>query len=100
MSKGSSGGNRIARTREQWESLVRQFEASDLSTSAFCREQAVAPSSFNKARRRLRGSPPVGSPGPAPFVAVSVPEPVVSSEPKWDVELQLSSQTLIRVRSV
>ena len=99
MPGSSSGRTRVVRTREESESLVAQFEGSGLSCGAFCREHAVAPSSFNKARRRLQGSTRQRVAQPAPFVAVSVPPPAVeASKPVWDVELQLSAETVIRLR--
>lgn len=96
--QGSKGRARVARSRAQWGELVSKFEASGMSRSAFCREHALARSSFDKAMRRSRGVDGAGAIERSPFVAVSIPEAAAESKPVWDVELQLSAQTIIRLR--
>jgi transposase-like protein len=93
--RGSVKRTRVSRSRAEWVSLIEAYEASGASRGAFCREHGVAPSSFNKAFDRLRGS---GSRRSSPFVAVSVPEPAAVAKTGWDVELQLSAETFIRLR--
>ena len=88
---------RVARSPSEWQSLVAQFEAGGMSKSAFCRQHGVAFSSFAKALVRLGGAQ-APTAAPSPFVAVSVPAPEVAPTATWDVELQLSPDTIIRVR--
>ena len=88
---------RVSRSSAEWRSLMEAYEASGLSKSAFCREHGVAPSSMNKALQRVCGTGRSELAAPA-FVAVSVPAEPAASTPSWDVELQLSAETVIRLR--
>ncbi len=59
LSDVASGANQIRpkrrrRTGPQWQKLISEQEAGDLSVDAFCDEHEVSPSSFNAWRRRLR----------------------------------------------
>ena len=96
---------RVERSTEQWKALIAQFRSSGMSRAQFCKANEVAPSTFGKALRRHAkgsGTKTIGhtsapsSTLASSFVPVSVP---VSDELEWDVEVQLSAQVFVRVRS-
>ena len=102
MSGGRSGRRpRVARSAMQWRELFGAFEASGLSKSAFCRERDVALSSFNRALRELRCDGASASSQPltaSPFVAVTAPQVTEAPSPSFELELQLSAETVLRLR--
>ena len=102
MSGGrSSRRTRVARSAAQWRELFEAFEASGLSKSAFCRERGLALSSFNRALRELRGDGASASSQPltrSPFVEVAAPQMAEGPSPSFELELQLSAETVLRLR--
>jgi hypothetical protein len=44
---------RPRRDKQQWTEIFKRFDSSGLSTRDFCRREGLAPSSFQRWRRRL-----------------------------------------------
>ena len=96
MSKTVSRNNR--RSREEWERLMAEYEAGDVSQRVFCAQHGLAYSSFGYWRKRLRGALPAEDrPMPAlvelPAWAGLAVEPV-----PWRIELELGEGIVLRVR--
>ena len=83
------------RTREQWESIIRDFDQSNLSVKDYCQQNQLSYQSFIK----WRG---VFSHQPSSFLDLTPKHPsaveVISSQ-DWDVELQLGAQVILRLKS-
>lgn len=43
----------VLKTQDEWKSLFRRWEESDLSVTAFCQQQGVGIATFNRWRNRL-----------------------------------------------
>lgn len=54
MSKTGNRNNR--RSREEWERLMGEYEAGEVSQRVFCAQRGLAYSSFGYWRKRLRGA--------------------------------------------
>ena len=52
-----SNNQRINRTDGEWESLIKEYNASGLSQCVFCEQRGVKCHSFRSFRRRYRRSP-------------------------------------------
>lgn len=83
---GASG-----RTRSDWEELIGKFERSGLSRQRFCTEASIPVSSFDYWRRKLRRERAALAPGFLELPSISYPS-------GWDVELELGSGMVLRVR--
>jgi transposase-like protein len=44
--------------RQKWQAIFAEFERTDLSISAFCRERSLSPSSFYQWRKKLKADQP------------------------------------------
>jgi len=87
---------RVRRTEAEWRALVKRFEKSGLSISAFCRRAKLSRNSFLKWRRRLAGSP---SPSHAfvEWIAPSSAEPeAVEGGAAGEFELSLPGGVVLR----
>lgn len=89
---------RIHRSREQWLQIIDDFQTSQLSIAAFCRQQQVSEGSFHRWRKLLRDS---GALETEPlFVDITPPteQPASALTPAWDIELTLGDGMVLRVR--
>ncbi len=91
---------RIRRSREQWRELFSQFSSSCQTREQFCQAQGIALSTFDYWQRKLKreASP---SQDDAVFVQLTPDERVpghLSDPNPWDVELQLGSAVILRLR--
>ncbi len=87
---------RINRRKAQWKKLVEQYEASELTPSAFCKEHKIANSSFLKWRRRFSNN------NQSANDFVNITEPLTSAplpEGQWQAELELGSGIVLRIRA-
>ncbi|WP_443112361.1 IS66 family insertion sequence element accessory protein TnpA [Ectothiorhodospira sp. 9100] len=102
---------RTRRSREQWQALVDDFRAGDLSVEAFCRKRRLPEHRFKWWQSRLGGSSAQGRPadnskgleGSPWFAELSVNPPMSSAvvpaqTSGWDVELTLGPGMVLRVR--
>lgn len=85
------------RSREQWRTIIRAFEASGLSSREYCHEQGLTPSVFGKWNRVFRSES-----GITPFIELPPSlAGVLSSgqvEKDWRVELELGAGVVLRLR--
>jgi hypothetical protein len=96
MSKTGNRNNR--RSREEWERLMVEYDAGELSQRAFCVQHGLAYSSFGYWRKRLRGALPAGTRSMPALVELSaVPRLAVEPAP-WRIELELGAGMVLRVR--
>jgi len=72
---------KVRRTEEEWCEILTQWERSGLGPKAFCREQELQLSSFQRWHLKL-----FGSSGRHDFVAVTAAPPSASS---WALEVTL-----------
>jgi hypothetical protein len=87
---------RVRRSRQQWQQIIEQFESTDVSVSAFCRQHSLSYPSFLKWRTLLQDEVNQTAMG---FVEI-VPElnadtPTGSSG--WAVELSLGNNIVLRI---
>jgi transposase-like protein len=96
MSKTVSPENR--RSREEWERLMAEYEAGEVSQRAFCAEHGLAYSSFGYWRKRLRGAVAAGD-RPMPALVELPAWCGMAVEPSpWRLELELGEGMVLRVR--
>ena len=91
---GQRRGRGVRRGERAWSEIVRQFEASGLSSKAFCRREGVALSSLQRWRQRI------GPHSGTRFVELVPPETRVStsSPSSWSLELTLPNGASIRLQ--
>lgn len=81
---------RQRRSAQQWSELLNRFEASGLGVAAFCREEAIAESSFHRWRGLLGRNEAARPSRPATFVDLG---PLRCEEPdavsRWELRLDL-----------
>ena len=110
--KPSSTPTRRKRTRRseaEWLALIREFEQSDMTQSAFCQQHGVATSGLNLWRKRLARDHSLmaaNEPTPAPFVPVDLcadsSEATVDadSDRRWELELTFAPGCTLKLSRV
>jgi len=91
------------RSAEEWAVLLAEQASSGLSQTAFCTSRGLTLPSFANAKRRLRAADGVadGSRRGDEFVALDIDaDPAPPSATRWDIELSLGAQVVLRIRSV
>lgn len=78
---------------QKWRQVLARFDASGLSAAAFCRQNAIAESSFFSWRRRL--APRLVAPA---FVEAKVAAAAVAARPACSIEVMLRGGRRVRVR--
>ena len=71
-------------SREQWQSLITQYESSGLTQTAFCKQHNLNPKYFSLKRSKLL-------PNTSKASAFIQATPVVSSQPTSEIELQVGA---------
>lgn len=99
-SKSLAPQSRVHRCASEWRDIIQQFEQSGQTCDTFCSEQSLALSTFSRWRSRLADSfddMPYKAEG---FVELSSDtDPITTPSPvPWDVELQLGSDIILRLR--
>jgi len=89
------GRRRSRHSLEQWRELLDRFERSGQTQEQFCAEHHLGLSTFGRWRKRL-GQSPKHTAG-ALFVELEQNTPAPSVQP-WDVELQLGTGMVLRLR--
>ena len=94
----TSNTKRPYRTEEQWRQLIEEHEAGDLSVDKFCTQNNLKRTTFYKWRKRLlQESIPLSTP-PA-FIELPVAKTTPVQQSTWDIELELGSGVVLRLRS-
>jgi putative transposase len=97
----SEGMKRARRSSAQWQRLIAEQADSDLTQSAFCRARGISPSSLKYWKRRLAGlaasTVDVAGPGFVELTA-AVADDAVAGGHSWDVELDLGTGMVLRLR--
>jgi len=91
---------RTYRTAAQWAEIVKDYESSNLTQDAFCKQHNIASSGLYKWRNRLkdkRNESPITDVENSSFIDMT-PE-LSRSATGWDIELQLGAETVLRIRS-
>jgi hypothetical protein len=96
-----SRDRRVRRGERDWAAIIRRYEASGLGSRAFCRQEGVAASSFQRWRQRLRGQRVVRR--RARFVELVPPPAPQASEARpgssgWSLELEFPGGVTVRWR--
>jgi hypothetical protein len=78
---------------QKWREVLARFDASGLSAAAFCRENALAESSFFSWRRRLAARPAA-----SPFVEAKVVAVPVVTRAAGVIDVRLRGGRRVRVR--
>ena len=100
----STTQHRPRRSRAQWQTLIEQAEQSALSISDFCHAEDLSVSSFYQWRKRLAAEP--GPDEASASVATaqafidlgSLGEGTHADASPWDLELQLGTNVMLRLR--
>lgn len=95
-----SGIKKIRRSAEQWQQILQEYEASHLTQTAFCENNSIAPSSFYKWKKALKGNGVKASPFiKLPFSLDTDPETSPDqANPQWRIELDLGQGVMLRLR--
>ena len=90
---------RIRRDQDEWRDIIARFEQSGQTRDQFCTEHNLGLSTFSRWRHQLRraGVPTSPSNSEAPFIELEPPVPANLSQ-AWDVELELGSGMVLRLR--
>lgn len=83
-----SNSNSIRRTPEQWQSIINDFSASDLSGAQFCKQKNIQYAGFCKWRQRLLNNP--DAPAEPAFLDLSALAGN-STSPTWNITLKLGN---------
>lgn len=82
---------RIRRSREQWERLIEEQSASELTQAAYCRANGISLASFQNWKRRLAAEAPAES-----WFELGALD--AAQAPRWDIELELGEGICLRLR--
>jgi len=88
---------RVIRSKAQWQALVTEYEASELTQQAFCKQHGIATSGLNKWRKRFSRSTE------SEFVNITGQLCEAGShknhhpDNRWQVELQLGQGVVLRI---
>ena len=89
---------RTRRSAAQWQDLIDRFEQTDQSRASFCREQSVSLGSFNRWWSKLNQPATIVSHLSDEARFVELQSAPVDSSPGWDIELQLGTDVVLRLR--
>jgi len=88
--------SRTYRNREQWQSLIKQWQQTDLSASAFCKQQSLGYASFCKWRKQLTEEEQQAATPSPDFISLSPLPPVNDSQPQ--LHLRIGSWLELRIQ--
>ena len=84
---------RIRRTEKEWQGVLSRCRKSGLSPRAFCDQEGIPFSSFQRWEKRLKSAP-----APSEFIAVTTESPATSTGSTWSVELTLPNGCTLRLQ--
>jgi len=86
------------RTPKQWQALVADQKASQLSAPEYCKQHDIAYASFSKWRTKLKPADRMDEQfKPAPFVELTATEKEIIHKPQWHIELDLAPGVQLRI---
>ena len=95
---------RIRRSHAQWREIFTQFEASSLSTTAFCKQQGIVYGSFMRWRQRVDAptshTAQVSAEDWLPIQVAAEAEEGSPTARGWDIELALPGGVQLRMRAL
>jgi hypothetical protein len=92
---------RVMRTQDQWKDLLEEFNTSGLTRAAFCKKQRIATSSLYRWQQLFsnRGSDADFIDVTEPLANVPKSHSVPVRDNDWQVELELGSSIVLRLRT-
>ncbi|NIR53082.1 MAG: transposase [Phycisphaerae bacterium] len=99
-SQNQPKGKRTYRTAAQWAKIVDEYESSDMTQEAFCKQHGIASSGLYKwrnKRKEKRNQSPITDLEDSSFINMT--PGLDKSSAGWDIELQLGAETVLRIRS-
>ena len=88
---------RINRSKEQWQTLVHQYETSGLTQQAFCKQHGIAVSGLNKWRKRFSNSVQADFVDITHQLSEAGSQSDAQPDRRWQVELQLGQGLVLRI---
>ena len=93
---------RTCRSEQEWRAIKVQWKTSDLRTATFCRLENITVSAFYRWRKRYDSISPSEEDDESDWLSVKPPvseeaEPD-TEQPRWDVELVLPGNVVLRIR--
>ena len=91
---------RVMRTQSQWKALLKEFNSSGLTKSAFCKKHRIATSSLYRWQQLFAEHA-----APTDFIDVTQPlsrtaAPAGAGDNDWQVELELGAGIVLRLRTI
>jgi hypothetical protein len=96
MLKTVSRNNR--RSHEEWERLMAEYEAGEVSQRVFCAQRGLPYSSFGYWRKRLRGALAAEDRRVPALVEMPALRRLAVEPTPWRLELELGEGIVLRVR--
>ncbi len=91
--------SRIRRSATRWRDIIRQYKQSGQTQAEFCNGYSLALSTFSRWHQRLTGHSDCVPDSETGFIELSPHEsPATDSSALWDVELQLGTDMVLRLR--
>ena len=87
------------RNEDHWRELIEAFKSSNLSAADYCEQHNLKYTTFCKWRKRLQQT--YDTHKPTSFVELTSFTGTASThQSTWDVELELGSNTFLRIRKI
>ena len=94
----TQSNKRPYRSKEQWRQLIEEYETSDLSIDGFCTQKGIKYMTFYKWRKRLQQNEGALNTTPSFIELANTTNSSFTQEPIWNIELELGSGTILRLR--
>jgi len=95
----SNPTRRPYKTHSQWREIISDFQQSGLDATHYCQQHELGDKTFQKWKRYFT-RPQTPEPQQSDFIELTPPQPAVdSAATAWDVELQLSNNMILRLRT-
>jgi len=93
---------KVIRTKAQWKALLDELNGSGLTKSAFCKSHQISTSSLHKWQKHFSAQSTAAEfvDITGPLSRVAPPLPIPKDDNHWQVELELGSGMVLRVRAI
>ncbi len=93
---------KVIRSKAQWKALLDELNASGLTKSAFCKSHQIATSSLHKWQKYFAAKSTAAEfvDITGPLSRAAPPLPIHKNDDPWQVELELGSGVVLRVRAI